>query len=684
MATGYATIHQYQPLRAPKSFDREGRALILQLDEIFDDIYKRFGRLKLSDLGTTFRTDITDNWEETAELNDRTTVIEQKLTTQANVYRQAEQPTGNLKDGDIWMQVQDTFTWEEMGNFTWDDLTTETWGLWEGLAEIWVYDASSETFLKSYSGAEIVSMQTNIVQTESDIALLAEETAVLQEGFQTNSAMILVNAQSILNEVSRATNAESAKIDKTSTYQTVDAIIGQAATLADEAAVSAKNASIAKTVTYQTADSIYTAAVAAAATAAGNTYIAKTASYQTADAIINEAERLSGVAETNAKNASIAKTTDYQAVSDILNEAQNKADAAEATAKNASIAKTSTYQTADSIYSAAVAAAATAAGSTYIAKTSTYQTADAIYSAAAGYVDGELVDYSTTTQMNNAISAYVTNNAYQLVSGIAINSNGIDVTGSKYVKVRSGGTFDVDSTNMVIDSANGVFINKKYNSFMQKDAYFAFGWSSVLSDKEFYTCINTSANIVNTGQVSVTTYPITISVHDEVTFSGYKSTVGLRIGYSYTYVDDVNSYSILPVVELEESRESKSTGTLTTADVLLLAGNIRCSKVVSASIKTDIGNFYQVNASGTVAAPYIRLEGSSGTYLNFENTSTDVITYLMSLSNGEHGIYSSGYWNGSSYTSSGKWLVYRDSTGAVKLGGSLYVDKTFTWNDLET
>ena len=51
MATGYATIHQYQPLRAPKSFDREGRALILQLDEIFDDIYKRFGRLTREDLG---------------------------------------------------------------------------------------------------------------------------------------------------------------------------------------------------------------------------------------------------------------------------------------------------------------------------------------------------------------------------------------------------------------------------------------------------------------------------------------------------------------------------------------------------------------------------------------------------------------------------------------------------------
>lgn len=52
MADKYSTIQQHQPLRVPSSFDKYGRALVLQLDEIFDDIYRRFGRLKPSDFSS--------------------------------------------------------------------------------------------------------------------------------------------------------------------------------------------------------------------------------------------------------------------------------------------------------------------------------------------------------------------------------------------------------------------------------------------------------------------------------------------------------------------------------------------------------------------------------------------------------------------------------------------------------
>ena len=56
----YSTIQQHQPLRTPSSFDKQGKALIVQLDEIFDDIYRRFGRLKVSDMGTELRTWIAE------------------------------------------------------------------------------------------------------------------------------------------------------------------------------------------------------------------------------------------------------------------------------------------------------------------------------------------------------------------------------------------------------------------------------------------------------------------------------------------------------------------------------------------------------------------------------------------------------------------------------------------------
>jgi len=55
MADKYSTIQQHQPLRVPQSFDKQGKALVVQLDEVFDDIYRRFGRLKVSDLGSELK-----------------------------------------------------------------------------------------------------------------------------------------------------------------------------------------------------------------------------------------------------------------------------------------------------------------------------------------------------------------------------------------------------------------------------------------------------------------------------------------------------------------------------------------------------------------------------------------------------------------------------------------------------
>lgn len=95
---------------------------------------------------------------------------------------------------------------------------------------------------------------------------------------------------------------------------------------------------------------------------------------------------------------------------------------------------------------------ATNAESGKLDKTTTYQTADSIVSAAQTYTNGQLENYSTTTQTSNMISAYVTNNAYQLVSGITITANGVDISGSQYVKIASGGYFQVTTGDFGIDT----------------------------------------------------------------------------------------------------------------------------------------------------------------------------------------------------------------------------------------
>lgn len=68
MADKYSTIQQHQPLRVPRGWGKQEKALIVQLDEVFDDIYRRFGRLRMEDMGKTFRKRIEDDEGNIAEI----------------------------------------------------------------------------------------------------------------------------------------------------------------------------------------------------------------------------------------------------------------------------------------------------------------------------------------------------------------------------------------------------------------------------------------------------------------------------------------------------------------------------------------------------------------------------------------------------------------------------------------
>jgi uncharacterized coiled-coil protein SlyX len=50
-----SSIQQHEPLRVPSNWGTNEKRLIAQLEELFDDIYRRFGRLRLEDLGTTLK-----------------------------------------------------------------------------------------------------------------------------------------------------------------------------------------------------------------------------------------------------------------------------------------------------------------------------------------------------------------------------------------------------------------------------------------------------------------------------------------------------------------------------------------------------------------------------------------------------------------------------------------------------
>lgn len=101
---------------------------------------------------------------------------------------------------------------------------------------------------------------------------------------------------------------------------------------------------------------------------------------------------------------------------------------------------------------------ATTAEDSKIAKTTNYQTADSIVQAAQTYVNGILQDEAQIQALATGITAYVANHAYGQVSGVAIVSAGIEVSGSKYIKVKTGGQFLVDSGNFSISTSGAVTV----------------------------------------------------------------------------------------------------------------------------------------------------------------------------------------------------------------------------------
>lgn len=116
-----ASIQQHEPLRTPESFDAQGKQLVQRLQDIFDDIYKRFGRLSMKDLGLELREDIAHVitvGEEVEELDGRVTKNETAITQlpdtiQATVNENGVQ-TSSVKLDKTGVAVQ------SRGNFTVD------------------------------------------------------------------------------------------------------------------------------------------------------------------------------------------------------------------------------------------------------------------------------------------------------------------------------------------------------------------------------------------------------------------------------------------------------------------------------------------------------------------------------------------------------------------------------------
>ena len=68
MSTGYTTYQQHEPLRAPSGWSAQEKRFVAQLEELFDDIYKRYNRLRMEDMSPAFRKSFKQIMDDGAEL----------------------------------------------------------------------------------------------------------------------------------------------------------------------------------------------------------------------------------------------------------------------------------------------------------------------------------------------------------------------------------------------------------------------------------------------------------------------------------------------------------------------------------------------------------------------------------------------------------------------------------------
>lgn len=147
----------------------------------------------------------------------------------------------------------------------------------------------------------------------------------------------------------------------------------------------------------------------------------------------------------------------------------------------------------------------------------------------------------------------------------------------------------------------------------------------------------------NTGIISKKDITTVSDTQDSLSLSlkiGLNSVQTLNQGlYSTGYIDSNNSFVNSPLWIIYRDKDGNN-----------------CT---GGTINAIEGNVWALKASNEV---------NNGVY----HSGTGLRTYLAITNAGNHGLFSSGYYNGSSFTSSGKWLIYRDTNGSSVLDNNTY------------
>ena len=230
----YTTIQQHEPLRVPSDWGAQEKRFVVQIEEILDDLYRRFNRIRLTDLNSELRGMIVESANgyseiaQTAEqiqlrvqsiegnystltqtvtsfetrvstvegnystltqtvsgfelrvlgvegnystLTQTVNGLESKVVGKSQTFAQYEQPTGEINVGDLWVKTR--ATWAVLSKMTWESVHAAQWSDWCCQPTTYVWDGTQWLLTIDYN--EVKQNSTEIKQTKDAVAIRATE-----------------------------------------------------------------------------------------------------------------------------------------------------------------------------------------------------------------------------------------------------------------------------------------------------------------------------------------------------------------------------------------------------------------------------------------------------------------------------------------------------------------------------
>lgn len=414
-------------------------AAIINVDQLFarEATISKINALDLS--SNTYIRSTIGTWTGGSTITQTINSLDSRIASlgYGTVYFQADEPShSDLLPGDIWIQSTPNGTWQDVLNdyATWNTINNSvgTWQTLGGVPKMYIWDG--RYWQEMYDALLPQTLETEIQQLADQIALRATVSELNELGQQVEvfGAELTIQAQEIAAAVS-AVNAKAATyvmpVDPRNAHTiTLGDIWVKSDGVTSWSDVKDKYATwnIVKT-TYDTWMEILGA----------KTYIWNGAEWiETSDRASEIYQRT--LIDQNAVSISLIADTTAVLEGEVYN-------------------LNALFVVANNAITAEVQRATTAEGGK-IDKTSQYQTATDIVSGVQSWITGQLQSESWITQTATGIGAYVSDNAYMKQSGIEIKAAGIEISGSKYVKIKSGGQFLVDSGNFAIDTSGNVTV----------------------------------------------------------------------------------------------------------------------------------------------------------------------------------------------------------------------------------